>query len=98
MVRPSHEIHVYDKMPKYSVVHAFSRLGHMQATLIVNLHTRNDPIIDNSRLHNAMRSRYQAEYWVQGPSRGKGSGEIETFSWSCAPSRDCTCSNINLCK
>ena len=32
------------------------------------------------------------------PSRGKGSGDIGVFSWSCAPSRDCTCANINLCK
>ena len=28
----------------------------------------------------------------------KGSGDIGAFSWSCAPSRDCTCSNTNLCK
>ena len=29
---------------------------------------------------------------------GKGSGDIGAFSWSCAPSRDHTCANTNLCK
>ena len=30
------------------------------------------------------------------PQGGKGSGDIGAFSWSCAPSCDCTCSNTNL--
>ena len=31
-------------------------------------------------------------------TRGKGLGTLQAFSWSCAPSRDCMCSNTNLCK